>query len=100
MQFSLTEWRRLYDLVHEHGRILADARPTYDRKLNYNPPKSPRTKDEEWMLEVKIKTLTQRSNTYLDQCGMKMKKPLWHYDRHNKETHKSSPDFRYAHLLE
>lgn len=99
MQFSMTEWRRLYDLVHENGRTLADSRPTYDYKMNYYPPKSPLTKDEQWMLETKIKTLTQRSNNYLDQCGKKMRKPLWHYDKKNLETHASSIHFKYHHLV-
>lgn len=99
MQFSIKEWRKVYDLVHELGARLRDSRPTYDERLNYYPPKIHLDKGEQDMLETRIKTLMQRNSKYLDQCGMKMRKPLWYYDRKNPETWASDPAFEYGHLV-
>ncbi len=89
----------MYDKVQELGILLRDSQPTYDDIGNYFAPKSLLSKDTQSGLEVRIKSLCQRSNKYLDQCGMRMPKPLWHYDRKNPETHKSAPQFKYAHLI-
>lgn len=100
MQFSLREWRRMYDLVQQLGQTLCDSRPTYTDNGSYIATKIELSHDAQTVLENKIKSLTQRSSRYLDQCGMRPYKPLWHYDRKNPETHASSPEFKYAHLLE
>jgi hypothetical protein len=99
MKFSMKEWRRIYDLVNELGRTLRDSQPTYTDDGSYIAPKINLTKDAQLNLEDKIKSLTQKSCTYMDQCGLKMPRPLWHYDRKNPETHASAPEFLYGHLL-
>lgn len=99
MQFQMKEWRRMYDFVHELGRALRDARPTYDDLGNYYAPKIEMSTADQQTLESKIKSLTQRSSKYLDQCGVRPNKPLWNYDRKNPETHISAPEFKYGHLV-
>ena len=89
----------MYDLVQELGATLRDSRPTYDDKDNYVSPKIELSKDAQVSLESKIRSLTLRSSRYLDQCGMKPNRPLWHYDRKNPETHISAPEFKYGHLV-
>jgi hypothetical protein len=99
MQFSIKEWRRSYDKVHVLGRMLRDSHPTYTEEGNYIAPVTELSKDAQLALESEIKSLTQRSSKYLDQCGLRPSKPLWHYDRKNPETHMSAPEFKYGHLL-
>ncbi len=99
MQFSVKEWRRMYDLVQELGATLRDSRPTYDENDNYVSPKIELSKDAQILLESRIRSLTLRSSRYLDQCGVRPNRPLWHYDRKNPETHISAPEFKYGHLV-
>ena len=99
MRFSIREWRRLYDKTHELGKILRDGRPTYDALLNYIPPVNELSISDQMELESQIKTLSERSNRYLDQTGMRKPKPLWKYNRKDKSTHASHSTFRYGYLL-
>lgn len=99
MDFSIKEWRKIYDKVHGLGRMLRDSRPTYDEHGNYYAPKAALSKDAQTELEFQIKNWIEKSNRYLNQCGMKPKRPLWHYDRKNPETHASAPEFKYGDLM-
>jgi len=99
MEFSMKEWRKIYDKVHGLGRMLRDSRPTYDDAGNYYAPKTELSKDAQIELEFQIKTWMERNTRYLNQCGMKPKRPLWHYDRKNPETHASAKEFKYGHLM-
>ncbi len=100
MEFSIREWRKMYDKAHGLGKILRDSFPTYDNEGKYYPPKTILSRIEQKDLEFDIKTLVQRSSQYLKQCNMKMPKPLWNYDRKNPETHASALEFKFGHLLE
>ncbi len=99
MQFSFKEWSRVYELVKYLGQTLRDSRPTYDDEMNYYAPKTNLSKDEQNDLESRINKLMIKSNKYLDITGMKPRKPLWKYERKNTQTHMSSPDFKYGHLI-
>ena len=99
MKFCVTEWRRMYDNVHALGKMLTDARPTYDEKLNYYPPKTNLSKCAQDGLENDIRRQIERSKYYLNQCGLRMPRPLWKYDYKDETTHASSPKFIYQHLL-
>lgn len=99
MKFSIKEWRRVYDKVHALGKMLRDSRPTYTESGSYIAPVMELSRDTQASLESEIRSLTQRSSKYLDQCGMKPDKPLGHYDRKNPETWASDPSFKYGHLL-
>lgn len=90
----------MYDMVQELGRTLRDSQPTYTDNGGYIAPKTELSKDAQSILENKIKSLSQKSGHYMDQCGMRMPKPLWHYDRKNPETWISDPSFKFGHLLE
>ncbi len=90
----------MYDKVHGLGIMLRDSRPTYDEHGNYYAPKTALSKDAQIELEFQIKNWTEKSNHYLNHCGLRAKKPLWHYDRRNPETWISDPSFNYSHLLE
>ena len=100
MEFSLREWRKTYYLVNELGSTLRDARPTYTDDGDYIAPKIEMSREDQATLESKIASLCQRSGKYLDQCGLRMPRPLWVYDRKNPETHASAPEFKYRHLME
>src|SRR5690606_24413382 len=80
MEFSMKEWRNMYDKVHGIGKMLRDSRPTYNEHGNYYAPKTELSKDAQIELEFQIKTWMERNTLYLNQCGMNPKKPLWHYD--------------------
>ena len=99
MNFNIKEWLRIYNKVHALGKMLRDSRPTYDALENYIEPKYPLTREYQAKLESDIKTLTERSNRYLDQCGLRMPKPLWHYDNKDPGSWISDPKFRYGHLV-
>jgi hypothetical protein len=47
MKFSLQEWRRMYDKTHELGKKLKDSRPTYTESMDYIPPLTYLSKDEQ-----------------------------------------------------
>ena len=98
MKFSIKDWRRMYDLAQELGTQLKNSRPTYDDCLNYYPPVHPLPKIQQHALEDRIQTIMTNNNQYLDECGMKMPKPLWVYNRLNPETHLSSKQFKYEHM--
>ena len=100
MRFSLKEWRTFYDKIHQLSRILHDSRATYTESGAYIAPVEPLPPDEQRRLESEIKTLSQKCNRYLDQCGKRMPKPLWRYDKKDSTTWASHKDFKYAHLLE
>lgn len=100
MQFSIKEWRRMYDTVQSLGAMLRDSRPTYEENGDYIAPKVPLNKDAQNILEDKIRLLTIKSTRYLDVTGMKPRKPLWAYERNSPSTHMSHPDFKYGHLLQ
>ncbi len=89
----------MYDRIKDLGQQLRDASPTYDEEDNYIYPKVYLTTEQKNVLESKIKSLTQRNSKYLDQCDLHMPRPLWKYDYKNPETHLSSPEFKYGHLI-
>ncbi len=89
----------MYDKVNSLGAMLQDSRPTYMDNGDYIAPLTELSKDAQLGLEDEIKSLTLRTSRYLDQCAMKPRKPLWHYDRKNNETHASKADFIYGHLI-
>lgn len=96
MKFSIKEWKKMYDLVQELGQRLKDSLPTFDG----TPPAIELTKDQQITLESKITSITQRIGKYLDQCGFRMPKPLWKYNREDKTTWSSHESFKYNHLRE
>ena len=100
MHFDIKEWRKFYDRVNELGKKLRDSRPTYDDEGRFIYPVAPLSKEEQFQLEDQIASLTKRSGKYLDQCGLKMPRPLWHYDRKDCKTWRSHESFKYEHLLE
>lgn len=100
MKFLIKEWRRIYFKVNELGKTLRDSRPTYTENGNYIAPVAALNSEWQAWAESEIKSLTQRSGKYLDQCGLKMPRPLWHYDRKSPETWISDPSFKFGHLLE
>lgn len=89
----------MYDSVHELGRKLNDSRPHYDELGNCFAPKIELSKEAQNNLESQLISLAQLGSKYLDQCGMRMPKPLWRYERKKPETHWSDPQFKYAHLV-
>lgn len=99
MKFSMNEWLKMYNEVHALGTKLRDSRPTYDDEGGYIAPKTELTKDVQSRLEFQIQSLTERSNRYLDQCKLKMPRPLWYYIHKEPETHASDKRFKYAHLM-
>ncbi len=99
MKFSIKEWRRIYFKVNELGKMLRDSRPTYTENGSYVAPVTALNKEWQCWAESEIKSMTQRSGMYLDQCGLRMPRPLWHYDRKNPETWISDPSFQYGHLV-
>lgn len=96
MQFNLKEWLKIYNRVHALGKELKEGRPDADGIT----AKNPLSMTEQFKLESDIKNLLQRSNSYLDQCKMRMPKPLWHYDNKDPSTWISDPSFKYWHRLE
>lgn len=99
MNFSVKEWRKMYDEVHRLGAILKDARPTFTQEQQYIPPKSWLNKEAKDDLECEISMLLKRSDQYLDQCGMKKPAPLWHYDKKNVKTWLSHESFEYLNCI-
>lgn len=99
MEFSIKEWRRTYDLVQQLGKTLGDSRPSYDDSGKTIPAVLELSLEAQHALEDKIKSLLQKSSKYLDQCGMRPNKPLWHYDRKDPKTWASHESFKYGHLL-
>lgn len=100
MKFDMREWLRFYNKIHALGETLHDGRPTYTDKGDYIVPVAKLPKHELDELEFEIKTLSEKCNRYLDQCGMRKPKPLWYYDRKNKQTWASDPSFKYGHLVQ
>lgn len=99
MKFSVKDWRTYYDEIHTLGKKLSESMPKYMDTGECIPPVAPLSQNVQKDLENKIKNLRQRSNKYLDQCGMRIPQPLWRYNRKNPETHASSSKFKYAHLI-
>jgi hypothetical protein len=99
MKFSVKEWRRLYDKVQVLGTKLRDSRPSYGENEEYIPPKNFLTKEAQNGLEWQIYNLTELADRYLDQCDLKMPKPLWHYDKKDPKTWASHESFQYGELL-
>lgn len=99
MQFSMKEWLHNYNKVHTLGRMLRASRPTFDDEGDYIAPETYLSKSAQGNIEFEIRTLMQRNNRYMDQCGLRMPKPLWHYERDNPKTHMSSREFQYGHLV-
>ncbi len=99
MRFSIKEWRKFYDKVHALGQTLHNGRPTYNEFGGYIEPVAELSREAQMALESQIKTLTQRSSRYLDQCGIRPYPRLWKYDSKNPETQMSSPEFKYGHLI-
>jgi len=99
MEFSMKEWRIIYDKVHQLGRMLQDSHPTHDADGNYHEPKIPLGKLAQIELEIKIDAWLERNTCYLNLCDKKPAKPLWKYDRNDPQTHASSKDFKYTYLM-
>lgn len=100
MKFSIKEWRRMYDKVNALGAMLIDSRPTYTDNGSYISPVTELSKAFQAELESNIKNIIKRSSMYLDQCGLKISKPCWYYDRDDPRTWCSHESFKYGHLLE
>lgn len=86
-------------MVHSLCQTLRDSRPTYDDRGRCFAPKIELTKDAQDIIETNIRKLLVKTSRYLDHCGIKPHKPLWHYDRKNPETHESASEFKYGHLV-
>jgi len=99
MQFSMKEWLRCYDTVHDLGSQLKASQRTFDYDGKIIPAIHPLKKREQKAIEFNIRGLIQRSSGYLNHCGMPMPKPLWRYDKDDPTTHASSPEFKYQHLV-
>lgn len=89
----------MYDKVNFLGKMLRDSQPSYTENGSYIAPLTQLSREAQMSLQSDIKTLCQKTSKYLDQSEMRANKPLWHYDRKNPETHISSSEFRYGHLL-
>ncbi len=89
----------MYDQVQELGKILRNSRPTYTEEGKPISPVNHLSEAAQEALESEIATIMKRTSKYLDQCGMRAKKPLWVYDKSNPETHISSLEFKFGHLI-
>lgn len=99
MNFSLSKWRRTYDLVHGLGRKLRDSRPTMDEKNNKVEAINPLGEEEEARLEKKIQMYLDNIRIYMDDTRMKFRPGLWVYHRDDPTTWASHDTFKYGHLL-
>jgi hypothetical protein len=100
MNFNIREWSRIYNKVQALGNILKDSLPTYDEYMKEMPPANELSNEMKDNIELEIKILLERSNRYLDQCGMRFPKALWKYDRKDPKTWLSHESFKYRHLME
>ena len=100
MKFSLKEWSRIYHQVHAMGKLLKDSLPTVGRRGKAVAAVAPLTEEMQKNLEQHIKILMKKKCSYMDSCGMKIPPPLWVYDKDDKGTWYSEPEFRYRHLFE
>lgn len=96
MEFNIKIWKKYYDRVQQLGNMLKDGRPDNDG----NPPVSPLSLDDRNSIEFEIKDLTDKSNHYLDRCGMKCPEPTWIYNHADPKTWASHESFAYGHLME
>lgn len=96
MQFSINEWKRVYNKVHALGKQLKEARVDYDG----NPAINPLPFHTQREIENDIQNLTNKSNRYLDACNIRYPIELWAYNRQDKTTWASHSSFKYAHLME
>lgn len=99
MQFNIREWRRIYDKVNGLGKMIKDSYPFVDEHGQNQPAPSPLSRETRNILADEIKALTERSNSYLDACGMKPPAPKWIYNNKDVTTWPSDPSFKYGHLL-
>mgnify|MGYP001600831268 CR=1 FL=1 len=95
MQFNIKIWTNIYNKVNALGKQLKESMPDWDG----NPPIAPMSTEEQAELRSQIKTLSQKSDTYLDQCGMRMPRPLWAYKLKDPTTWASDPSFAYEDFL-
>lgn len=89
----------MYDNVHILGKMLKDSRPGYDEEGNPAMPKTNLSKSAQDGIETDIRGIIERSKYYLNQCGLRIPKPLWKYNREDPTTQASSPEFQYQHLI-
>lgn len=95
MNFSMKDWRRMYNNVHRLGKVLTDSRP--DAKGN--PPRHKLHKGSQISIEVEIKVLLEKVSHYLDSCGIIMPKTKWIYDSKDPRTWMSHSEFEFDHLV-
>lgn len=86
----------MYNKVQGLANVLKRGRPD----AAGNEPVSQLSIEAQQRIEAEIKVITMRSAAYMDQCGMRMPKPLWTYDARNPKTWVSDRSFKYGHLVE
>lgn len=99
MQFNVNDWRKMYDKIHQLGHTLRDSRPTCNEYGESIPAVASLYPWERAMIETEIKSIINKCSQYLDATGNRLPKPLWYYDRKDKQTCASHESFKYGHLL-
>jgi len=74
MKFNIKIWRKYYDNVQKLGSLYAQTMPGYtlDEQGVWvkKPPKKPMKPADKRTLENKIDFILDKSNNYLNACGM------------------------------
>lgn len=83
--FSMSKWKWYYQLINQFSRELNESYIT-PGLLSY---------EERGELKTKINFLTQSVKTYMDDCGITMPAPLWHYNVEDDTTWQSSDNFKF-----
>jgi len=99
MQFSIKEWRRMYDKVQYLGQILKDSHPSVDENKLWRPALHAISEEAQKSLEQELKELLTNVSQYLDSCGMKLLEASWDYDKDDPTTWESHRSFKFKHLL-
>lgn len=71
MQFSLDEWRLVYNQAHSLGKTLRNSKFTHSEYGRLIHPTIVLTEAEQKALENEIDSLLKAANLYLDNCHMK-----------------------------
>lgn len=99
MNFSLSKWRKTYDLVHSLGKKLKDSRPTIGENMQIIDAVNPLGIEEETRLEKKIQTHLDNLRIYMDHTRMNLRPGLWVYNKDDPTTWASHGTFKYGHLI-